>query len=78
MSRTKTFEALLLRTDRSPEAVAMPRVSATPPRVIRRPAGGTDALTFEVYALVDADGWPQSATFSYVESVVRASADPDI
>jgi hypothetical protein len=78
MPRTKTFEALLLRADRTPETVQMPRLSPAPPRVIRRPAGGTDALTFEVYAIVDADGWPQSATFSYVDSVTRESADPDI
>lgn len=78
MARAKTFEAVLLRGDRSPESVAIARASTTPPRVIRRPSGGSDALTFEVYALVDADGWPQSATFSYVESVVRHSADPDV
>ena len=78
MARRKTFEALLLRAGRVPETVVMPQLSATPPRVLRRPAGGENALTFEVYAIVDSDGWPDSATFSFVESVVREPGDSEV
>jgi hypothetical protein len=52
--------------------------SDKPPRTLRRPSGGGGQLTFDVYSLVDADGWPDEATYSYVESVSRAAADADV
>ncbi|MFF1571540.1 hypothetical protein ACFVWR_02250 [Leifsonia sp. NPDC058292] len=78
MSRTITFHARLLRRDARPQTVTVRSASDTPPRTLRRAAGGGGELTFDVYALVDADGWPTEATYSYVESVSRAAADPDV
>jgi hypothetical protein len=46
--------------------------------VLRRPAGGNDQLIFDVYALIDADGWPADAAFTFVETVSRLPADPDV
>jgi hypothetical protein len=78
MSRTTTFHARLLRRDARPQTVTVRASSDTPPRTLRRASGGGGQLTFDVYSLVDADGWPHEATYSYVESVARAAADPDV
>ncbi|WP_223693339.1 hypothetical protein [Leifsonia poae] len=78
MTRTTTFHARLLRRDALPQTVTVRAASDTPPRTLRRAAGGGGQLTFDVYALVDADGWPTEATYSYVESVTRDAADPDV
>jgi len=34
-------------------------------------------LNFDVYALLDADGWPRSATYTYVESLSRTPSPAD-
>jgi hypothetical protein len=34
-------------------------------------------VNFDVYALLDADGWPASATYTYVQSLSREPASPD-
>ncbi|GAA1448223.1 hypothetical protein [Leifsonia poae] len=78
MTRTTTFRARLLRRDVQPQTITVRASSDAPPRTLRRAAGGGDQLTFDVYALVDADGWPNEATYSYVESVQRSAADADI
>ena len=78
MTRTTTFRARLLRLDEQPQTVTVRAASDSPPRTLRRAAGGGGQLTFDVYALVDADGWPSTATYSYVSSVSRAAAGPDV
>jgi hypothetical protein len=78
VTRTTTFHARLLRRDAQPQTVTVRAPSDSPPRTLRRAAGGGGLLTFDVYALVDADGWPNEATYSYVESVSRSAADADI
>ncbi len=78
MARHITFSARLLKRDASPQTVVVRGTSDTPPKTLRRAAGGGGQLAFEVYALVDADGWPQEATYTFVETVERASADPDL
>ena len=78
MTRTTTFHARLLRRDAQPQTVTVRASSDAPPRTLRRAAGGADRCTFDVYALVDADGWPNEATYSYVESVTRSAADADM
>jgi hypothetical protein len=77
VTRTTTFRARLLRQDAKPQTITVRASSDTPPRTLRRAAGGGGELNFDVYALVDADGWPAEATYSYVESVSRAAAGPD-
>jgi hypothetical protein len=78
MPRQATFVARLFREGREPESVRVPRASPAPPTVLRRPAGGNDQLIFDVYALIDADGWPADAAFTFVETVSRLPADPDV
>lgn len=48
--------------------------SDVPPRTLRRTGEG-GALSFDVYALVDADGWPDSATYTYVRSLAPTPSD---
>ena len=78
VTRTTTFHARLLRRNAPPQTVTVRAASDAPPRTLRRPAGGGGQLTFDVFALVDADGWPNEATYSFVESVQRAAADADV
>ncbi|HEY2557369.1 MAG TPA: hypothetical protein VGI08_09695 [Diaminobutyricibacter sp.] len=78
MARHITFSARLLRRDATPQTVVVRGTSDTPPRTLRRAAGGGGQLAFDVYALVDADGWPHEATYTFVETVERASANPDL
>ena len=78
MARHLTFSARLLRRDATPQTVVVRGTSDTPPKTLRRAAGGGGQLAFDVYALVDADGWPNEATYTYVETVERASANPDL
>lgn len=78
MARHITFSARLLRRDAIPRSVTVRGTSDTPPKTLRQAAGGGGTLAFDVYALVDADGWPEEATYTYVETVERASADPDL
>lgn len=77
MTRTTTFRARLLRSGLPPQTVTVRSASDAPPRTLRRPAGGGGSLTFDVYALLDADGWPASATYTYVESLTREPAAED-
>lgn len=77
MTRTTTFHARLLRSGREPQTVTVRAASDVPPRTLRRAAGGGGSLTFDVYALLDADGWPQSATYSFVESLAREASLSD-
>ena len=77
MTRTTTFHARLLRSGTEPQTVTVRAASDIPPRTLRRAAGGGGALTFEVYALLDADGWPASATYTYVESLSRDPSAAD-
>ena len=78
MARHLTFSARLLRRDATPQTVVVRGTSDSPPKTLRRAAGGGGQLAFDVYALVDADGWPNEATYTYVETVERASANPDL
>jgi hypothetical protein len=78
VARHITFSARLLRRDASPQTVVVRGTSDVPPQTLRRAAGGGGQLAFDVYALVDADGWPEEATYTYVETVERASANPDL
>ena len=78
MTRATTFRARLLRQDASPQTVTVRAASDTAPRTLRRAAGGGGQLEFDVYSLVDADGWPAEATYSFVESVSRNAADADV
>ncbi len=78
VARHITFSARLLRRDAAPQTVTVRGTSDTPPRTLRRAAGGGGQLAFDVYALVDADGWPHEATYTFVETVERASANPDL
>lgn len=75
MTRTTTFHARLLRSGVDPQTVTVRAASDAPPRTLRRAAGGGGQLNFDVYALLDADGWPKSATYTYVESLSR---DPSV
>ena len=77
MTRTTTFRARLLRSGKDPQTVTVRASSDSPPRTLRRAAGGGGMLTFDVYALLDADGWPDSATYTFVESVSREPALSD-
>ena len=78
MPRQSTFTARLFREGHSPESVRVPRTSPVPPRILRRPGNGGDQLSFDVFALVDADGWPHDAAFTFVENVQTTAANPDI
>ncbi len=78
MARHITFSARLLKRNASPLTVVVRGTSDTPPKTLRRAAGGGGQPAFDVYALVDADGWPQEATYTFVETVERASANPDL
>lgn len=71
MTRTTTFHARLLRSGAQPQTVTVRSASDSPPRTLRRPAGGGGTLLFDVYALLDADGWPDSATYTFVDSLSR-------
>ena len=62
MTRTTTFRARLLRSGAEPQTVTVRAASDAPPRTLRRASGGGGMLEFDVYALLDADGWPASAT----------------
>lgn len=77
MTRTTTFRARLLRSGAEPQTVTVRSASDAPPRTLRRAAGGGGSLNFDVYALLDADGWPASATYTYVQSLSREPASPD-
>ncbi|WP_348789709.1 hypothetical protein [Leifsonia sp. NPDC080035] len=77
MTRTTTFHARLLRAGAEPQTVTVRASSDSPPRTLRRPAGGGGTLMFDVYALLDADGWPDSATYTYVDSLSRAPSTSD-
>ncbi|MDN4613646.1 hypothetical protein P5G50_04185 [Leifsonia sp. F6_8S_P_1B] len=77
MTRTTTFHARLLREGAEPRTVTVRASSDSPPRTLRRAAGGGGTLTFDVYALLDADGWPESATYTYVESLSREPSASD-
>ena len=77
MTRTTTFRARLLRSGTEPQTVTGRAASDAPPKTLRRAAGGGGMLEFDVYALLDADGWPASATYTYVESLSREPAAPD-
>ena len=77
MTRTTTFRARLLRSGAEPQTVTVRAASDAPPRTLRRATGGGGMLEFDVYALLDADGWPASATYTYVESLSREPAAPD-
>ena len=77
MTRTTTFRARLLRSGTDPQTVTVRASSDVPPRTLRRAAGGGGALNFDVYALLDADGWPRSATYTYVESLSRTPSPAD-
>ncbi|AGW40398.1 ABC transporter ATP-binding protein [Leifsonia xyli subsp. cynodontis DSM 46306] len=71
MTRTIAFHARLLRSGAEPRTVTVYSASDSPPRILRRPAGGGGGLEFDVYALLDADGWPEGATYTFVESLTR-------
>jgi hypothetical protein len=77
MTRTTTFHARLLRSGVEPQTVTVRAASDAPPRTLRRAAGGAGMLSFDVYALLDADGWPASATYTYVESLSRDPSPAD-
>lgn len=77
MTRTTTFHARLLRSGADPQTVTVRASSDVPPRTLRRAAGGGGELMFDVYALLDADGWPRSATYTFVESLSRAPSVAD-
>ncbi|WP_295120314.1 hypothetical protein [uncultured Leifsonia sp.] len=77
MTRTTTFHARLLRSGADPQTVTVRAPSDVPPRTLRRAAGGGGQLNFDVYALLDADGWPASATYTYVESLARDPSAAD-
>ena len=77
MTRTTTFRARLLRSGADPQTVTVRASSDVPPRTLRRAAGGGGELNFDVYALLDADGWPRSATYTYVESLSRTPSPAD-
>jgi hypothetical protein len=77
VTRTTTFHARLLRSGAVPQTVTVRAASDAPPRTLRRPAGGGGRLNFDVYALLDADGWPASATYTYVESLSREPSAAD-
>ncbi|MFE4949048.1 hypothetical protein ACFQ9V_02985 [Leifsonia sp. NPDC056665] len=77
MTRTTTFHARLLRSGVDPQTVTVRASSDIPPRTLRRAAGGGGELNFDVYALLDADGWPRSATYTYVESLSRTPSPAD-
>lgn len=55
----------------------MRSASDSPPRILRWPAGGGGTLEFDVYALLDADGWPEGATYTFVESLTRDPSPAD-
>ena len=77
MTRTTTFRARLLRSGAEPQTVTVRSSSDAPPRTLRRAAGGGGTLNFDVYALLDADGWPATATYSFVHTLAptRGAAD---
>ena len=77
MTRTTTFRARLLRAGAEPQTVTVRAASDSPPRTLRRPAGGGGTLTFDVYALLDADGWPASATYTFVDTLSRSPSTSD-
>lgn len=77
MTRTTTFHARLLRSGTEPKTVTVRASSDSPPRTLRRAAGGGGTLAFDVYALLDADGWPASATYTFVESLTREPSAAD-
>jgi hypothetical protein len=76
VTRTTTFRARLLREGEQPRTVTERAPSDVPPRTLRRNASG-GGLAYDIYALLDADGWPASATYSYVQTLspVRSAAD---
>ncbi|UAJ79672.1 hypothetical protein IT072_00780 [Leifsonia sp. ZF2019] len=75
MTRTTTFRARLLREGEAPRTVTERAPSDAPPRTLRRraSAGGM----YDIYALLDADGWPATATYSFVQTLspARSAAD---
>ena len=77
MTRTTTFRARLLRSGAEPQTVTVRSASDAPPRTLRRAAGGGGSLYFDVYAQLDAGGWPAAATYTYVQSLSREPASPD-
>jgi hypothetical protein len=77
VTRTINFRARLLRSGADPQTVTVRASSDVPPRTLRRAAGGGGELNFDVYALLDADGWPRSATYTYVESLSRTPSPAD-
>jgi hypothetical protein len=76
VTRTTTFRARLLREGEPPRTVTERAPSDVPPRTLRRTAAG-GALAYDIYALLDADGWPASATYSYVQTLAPARAASD-
>ncbi len=78
MRASMAFDARLLRKDVSPRTVRVRVDSDRPPGTLRDITGGGDLLNVDVYALADADGWPNEATYTFVETVRRTRADPDI
>jgi hypothetical protein len=76
VTRTTTFRARLLREGEPPRTVTERAPSDVPPRTLRR-AAASGALAYDVYALLDADGWPATATYSFVHTLAptRGAAD---
>ena len=70
MTRTTTFRARLLREGETPRTVTERAPSDVPPRTLRRRASGGGM--YDIYTLLDADGWPATATYSFVQTLSPA------
>ncbi|GAA0424600.1 MULTISPECIES: hypothetical protein [Leifsonia] len=75
MTRTTTFRARLLREGEPPRTVTERAPSDVPPRTLRRSASGSGI--YDIYTLLDAEGWPATATYSFVQTLspARSAAD---
>lgn len=78
MSRTITFRARLLSDEHPPRTVSVRASTEIAPPATLRQRGATGSVSFDVYTLVDSDGWPQTATYLFVKNVAPDLTSGDV